>query len=242
MKVSGAIRHVSLDLWLTLIRSNPAFKPARMRCFMKHFGITGPFQRGHQEFQQFDRLFNAVNEATGQSLTRHQMLYIILAHLGKDVEAVPMSVVDRFYEDCEALFFEHRPQLTDPGIAPALHAMREAGITLSILSNTGFILGASLRKMIPLLGLDNCFDFQLYSDEIGSSKPSPHAFAELYRNATKIRPLEKSEILHLGDNPKADYDGARAAGMSAILLDPENERLTDLLTPLICIPALQGTA
>ena len=209
---------------------------------MKHFGISGPIERGHEAFQQFDRLFNAINEATGQNLTRYQMLYIILARLGKDVEVVPVSVVDRFYEECEALFFEHRPQLTDPDVIPALHAIREAGITVSILSNTGFILGASLRKMMPLLGLDNCFNFQLYSDELGSSKPSLHTFAELYRHAVEIRPLKKHEILHLGDNKKADYDGARAAGMSALLLDTESQRISDLLTPLICIPVLQGTA
>lgn len=236
------IRHVSLDLWLTLIRSNPAFKPARTRCFMKHFGISRPIQRGHEAFQQFDRLFNAVNESTGQNLTRNQMLYIILAHLGKDVEAIPISMLEHFYQECDDLFFKHKPQLTDPGNVATLHAMREAGITLSILSNTGFILGASLRKMMPLLGLENCFDFQLYSDELGSSKPSLHAFAEVYRQAAEIRPLEKLEILHVGDNRKADYNGARSAGMSALLLDPENDRITDLLTPLICTPALQGTA
>jgi putative hydrolase of the HAD superfamily len=208
---------------------------------MDHFGISGPIERGRQAFQQCDRLFNGINEATGQNLTRYEMLYILLSHLGIDVETVPISVLDSFFDECDSLFFEHRPQLTDPGISSTVHAMREAGITLSILSNTGFILGESLRKMLPLLGLKDCFDFQLYSDELGASKPSLHAFTEVYRLATEIRPLEKLEILHLGDNRKADYDGARSAGMSALLLDPVNDRLSDLLIPLTCIPALQGT-
>lgn len=209
---------------------------------MEHFGIQGQNSAVHEAFSQFDRLFNAINEATGQNLTRHQMLYTILEHLGKEVEAVPRSMLDVFFEASDALFFEHRPQLIDPDTVATLQAMREAGITLSILSNTGFILGGSLRKMMPLLGLEGCFDFQLYSDELGSSKPSLYAFAEVYRQAAEIRPLEKLEILHLGDNRKADYNGARSAGMAALLLDPENDRITDLLTPLICIPALQGTA
>lgn len=242
MNGPGDIRHVSLDMWLTLIRSHPAFKTARTQCFMNHFGISGSIEQVHQTFQQFNRLFDAVNESTGQQLTRSQMLYIILAHFGKDVEEVPLSVINDFFEACETLFFAHRPRLTDPDIPSALHALREAGLTVSILSNTSFILGASLRKMLPLLGLEDCFDFQLYSDELGSAKPSYRAFAEVYRHATGIRPLQRTEILHLGDNPKADYHGASAAGMSALLLDPTKDRLTDLLTPLICIPASQGTA
>ncbi len=241
MLLTGRIRHVSLDLWLTLIRSNPLFKPARARLAIEHFGIAASEEETLQRFQRFDRLFNTINEATGRNLSVHEMLYVILDDLGVKVEALSIEAIEAFYTSSEALFFEHHPQLLDAAIPNTLRGLREQGFTISLLSNTAFILGRTLRKLMPVLGLEGCFDFQLYSDETGRSKPSPDVYELLYRRASELRPLQKGEILHVGDNRIADYDGARKVGFQAALLNSEQQTITDLLTPLTCTHALQST-
>lgn len=235
------IRHLSLDLWLTLIRSNPRFKPARARLAIEQFGIAATEEETLATFQHFDRLFNVINETTGRNLSVCEMLYIILDRLGVNANRLSMADLEAFYDRSEALFFDHPPQLLDAAIPDTLHRLREQGCTISLLSNTAFVLGRTLRKLMPHLGLRNCFDFQLYSDETGHSKPSPEAYELLYHRAQEVRPLQKCEILHAGDNRIADYDGARNAGLQALLVDPGKQTLTDILRPLSCTRALQST-
>ncbi len=241
MQHAGGIRHLSLDLWLTIIRSDPAFKPARARLAIRHFGIAASEEKVLETFQHFDKLFNAVNEKTGCNLHLFEMLYVILAQLGVDVEGLPVTRLEAFYVASEGLFFEHHPRLMDGAVPDVLRSLRGEGLTVSLLSNTAFILGRTLRKLMPRIGLEDCFDFQLYSDETGHSKPATEMYAMLYRRAAELRPLQPSEILHIGDNRIADYDGARAAGMQAALLVPDEQTLSSLLLPLSCIPASRST-
>ena len=49
----------------------------------------------------------------------------------------------------------------------------------------------------------------------GAAKPDGAIFA----HALAVLGVEASEALHVGDNPEADYDGARAAGLDALLVD-----------------------
>ena len=53
------------------------------------------------------------------------------------------------------------------------------------------------------------------SGEAGAAKPDGAIFA----HALETLGVEASEALHVGDNREADYDGARAAGIEALLVD-----------------------
>ena len=58
----------------------------------------------------------------------------------------------------------------------------------------------------------------IFSDEVGVSKPNIKIFEYLYENTQKIKQLEKSKIIHVGDNIKADYEGALKFGFDAKLV------------------------
>ena len=103
---------------------------------------------------------------------------------------------------------------------------------MSILSNTGFIKGVTLRKVLKELNIDQYFDFQLYSDEVGLSKPNPALFNLMIQqikmfNNEKDVPL--NSIVHIGDNPAADIAGADAAGIESFLVNSNHVPLTSLL-------------
>ena len=89
---------------------------------------------------------------------------------------------------------------------------------MSILSNTGFIKGYTLRKIITDYELEQYFSFQIYSDEVGFSKPNYKTFQLVYDQINSSKKITKKEVLHIGDNSVADYDGAIKFGFSAHLL------------------------
>jgi putative hydrolase of the HAD superfamily len=55
------------------------------------------------------------------------------------------------------------------------------------------------------------------SSEIGWRKPAAEFFAAMVQQAG----VPPDQILYVGDDPVNDYEGARAAGLEAVLFDPE---------------------
>ena len=92
------------------------------------------------------------------------------------------------------------------------------GKSINILSNTGFINGKTLRKILSFYELEDFISFQIYSDEVGYSKPNNEIFQLVFDQVNKTRETQKKEILHIGDNSIADYNGAINFGFDAHLL------------------------
>jgi len=86
------------------------------------------------------------------------------------------------------------------------------------LSNTAFILGKTLHKVLSGYELSSYFSFEIYSDELGLAKPNSEIFQILYEKINQIKPVDKQKIIHIGDNQIADYNGAKNAGLQAHLL------------------------
>lgn len=133
------------------------------------------------------------------------------------VAAVLDDVIDP--EACFQELFAHfaRPAAwrCDPDAAVLIQAMAARGLDLGLASNydqrlhmvvAGFPQLALLRHVIV-------------SAEIGWRKPASEFFAILAERAGC--PLE--QVLLVGDDRINDYDGARAAGLHALLLDPRDE-------------------
>lgn len=212
-------KHVSFDLWLTLIKSNPEFKPRRNVLFREFFGIGKPLEEVSAAIRKFDILTNSVNEKVGRNFNTFEIYYLILDALGVDIETVTAAQLQEYYNLTEALLLEHKPLLLDGAIPQTLEKLRANGQTLNILSNTAFIKGQSLRTVLAHYGLGNHFTFQAYSDETGYSKPACEMYEHAYTHISRLHTgIEKHEVLHVGDNVVSDYNGARAFGFSALLI------------------------
>ncbi len=209
--------HFSLDLWMTLIRSNPAFKPARDALIRRFFGLKMPVAAITADIQRFDRLFNSINEKTGRHTNNHTMLLVILDHLGADTGVITATDLEGYYLEMESLFFQYPPYWCEPDIADTLLAARERGQTISLLSNTGFVRGHTLRRFLADGPLAGVFSFQLYSDELLYAKPAPEIFEAVYQRVNALQERHKAAIIHIGDNPVADVAGAAAFGFRTAL-------------------------
>ncbi len=85
------------------------------------------------------------------------------------------------------------------------------------------------------LGLAGFFDFQLYSDEEGLSKPNKQLFGLMLGKIAAVRQdsgkkaIGLKEIIHIGDNEKADIGGANAIGISSLLINSNGKGIKCLL-------------
>jgi putative hydrolase of the HAD superfamily len=96
-------------------------------------------------------------------------------------------------------------------VIATLEELSRRDLKLAIVSNWD----SHLPKLLEALGLDRFFRVVAVSaiEEVG--KPDP----EIFRRACERLGVLSVESLHVGDSVTEDYEGARAAGLSALLLD-----------------------
>jgi len=110
---------------------------------------------------------------------------------------------------------------------PFLHwAGQRHHLICGVLSNADERYGDSI---LPMLGMTHDeLHFQLFSKELGLEKPHPQFFAAALQHAEpflfdKEDPLMPGQCLHIGNDYTKDFEGARHAGMHAVLLDRYGE-------------------
>lgn len=211
-------KHLSFDLWLTLIKSNPEFKSKRNLLFKEYFDIDCSLERVAEVIRYYDVLINYTNEKTGLNVDTFEIYFLILNALNVKIDDIEIDRLIHFYKETELLFMEFKPNLIYPQIHLLLKEIVEQDKTLNILSNTGFIKGDTLRKLINHFELEQYFSFQLYSDETGFSKPNAKMFELVFDQIRKDKIVNKLEVLHIGDNKIADYNGAIKFGFNALLI------------------------
>ncbi len=209
--------HFSFDLWLTLIKSHPEFKTKRVELFSSFFNVDKPIEEVAKAVKYYDDLCNTINEVIGGNVDTFEIYLLILNSLNVDIKQLNQDNFKEFYQKSEDLFLEYKPVVIFKELHNFFDEIKNQGKTISILSNTGFIKGKTMRKFLINENLDQYIDFHIYSDEIKCSKPNPLVFQEV-KNQIRNQELQMDQILHIGDNPIADYKGAKDFGFSAHLL------------------------
>ena len=212
--------HISFDLWLTLIQSNPEYKQKRNRLMIEFFGIDKDPALVDEAYNKFDSLFNGINEITGGNLDPYELWLIFLNHLDVDIKKMNVEYLQLFIDETEKLFFDYHPTLLDAQTPQLFERLVNKGHTLSLLCNTAFTKSPFLKRLLAHLGIAQYLSFQLYSDEMGYSKPNIKVYEALFNNASQIKAVTKADILHIGDNPIADLWGATNFGITGRLLLP----------------------
>ncbi len=210
--------HLSFDLWLTLIKSNPEFKQKRNLLFKDFFEIEHGIEKVNQVVRHYDVLCNNINEKTGLNIDTYEIYYLILGALDVNFDKNGTDRLKEFYGHTEELFLKFKPVLIYPDIEKMFKEVTNQGKSINILSNTAFIKGKVLRKILEHYDLAEYLKFQIYSDEVGFSKPNTEIFKLVFDEVNKYKKIEKKDVLHIGDNSVADYNGALKFGFDAHLL------------------------
>ena len=102
-------KHISFDLWLTLIKSNPEFKIKRNLLFKDYFEIESPIEKVSQQLRYYDVVCNTINERTGLNIDTNEIYLFILASLDVPIQGIQLSKLEGFYTESERLFLSYKP-------------------------------------------------------------------------------------------------------------------------------------
>ncbi|MEP6769461.1 MAG: HAD-IA family hydrolase [Acidobacteriota bacterium] len=115
------------------------------------------------------------------------------------------------FERLKAHFREASSWAVYPDVDETLRELERRGLALAIVSNWD----SSLPALLEALSLAGRFQTIAVSAIEETGKPDPEIFL---RVCARIG-LEPAQCLHVGDSRREDFDGARAAGLRAVLLD-----------------------
>ncbi len=146
-----------------------------------------------------------------------------LVDLVLDQVALSLGEFDRdnFFEVAYEHFAEAGVWELYPEVTGVLEKLQPR-FQLAVVSN----FDGRLRFILEHLGISKYFAHVFVSSEVGADKPDP----EIYRRALKLMKLHPNEVLHVGDDPERDWEGATAAGLSIFRLDRPKNSLCDLVT------------
>jgi putative hydrolase of the HAD superfamily len=130
----------------------------------------------------------------------------------------------KFFAELYAHFATAEPWFVYPDVLPALNKWQQQGIELAVVSN----FDSRIYAVLKALNLAEYFTSVTISTEVGAAKPDSQIFTAALQKHNGIA----EDVLHIGDSFKADYCGAKAAGLKAIWLNREQEKVEAGKLPL----------
>ena len=203
------IKAVILDLDDTLYAFEPLHDEAMERVSDYTCKELGIMAQQFEEAYAFGKI--ETKRLLGDVASRHnRVLYSqkALEYLG--VSVVPMSL--QMYDIYWGTILE-KMRLRD-GVKEFLNRMHEQGI--KVLICTDLTVHIQHRK-IKTLGIEDDIDYLVTSEEAGREKPSP----EIFTLCLEKLGLPAEEVCCIGDSLVRDVEGARAAGIHAILFQSD---------------------
>lgn len=122
---------------------------------------------------------------------------------------------DDYFEEVFAAFGGPAYWTLYPETLGALKVLKEGGYELGIVSN----FDSRLFNVLRGLGLAELFDTVTISSLAHAAKPAP----KIFRLALDKHVMDAEDAVHVGDSRRDDVEGARGAGLQAVLLARESQ-------------------
>jgi putative hydrolase of the HAD superfamily len=202
------VKALLLDALGTLVEL-PAPAPALREELQRRFGVRVTIEEAERaiaaEIGYYRSRFDDATDDSALRELRRDCARVLRAALPESeaLANVPVEAI------VEALLGALRFRAYDDA-APAIAAARERGVRVVVASNWDIGLGEVLAR----IGLAPLLDGVVTSASVGARKPA----AALFEAALRIAGVPPGEALHVGDSPVEDVAGARAAGLSAVLI------------------------
>ena len=126
---------------------------------------------------------------------------------------------DAFFEAAYSHFAEAGVWELFPDVIDVLKAL-SPHFELAVVSN----FDSRLRMILSQLGVSQYFSHLFLSSELGADKPDPL----IYQRALKLSGFSPNEVLHVGDDPVRDWQGAEESGLTVFRLQRPQKSLRDL--------------
>lgn len=213
---SNDVKHCSFDFWNTIAFSNTVFKKKRAELVSGLLKNNVCFLDVNEAFAKIGTAYNIHQESGMELISPNALLEKVIQELNFSINHDSLADLKN---EIDHLFLENPPSI-DASALVVIDAIINSGKTCSVTSNTAFVSGDIIKAFLSKTQLFKKFSFLLFSNEVGYGKPCSKMYEQLFFNAQKVQPqLKKSEILHIGDNEKADYKGALENGLKAYLIN-----------------------
>lgn len=209
--LNPGIRAVYFDAVGTLIFPNPTASAVYAQVAGRHGHSIDPAAISPLLWQQFrieDDLDRQSGWVTSEERERHRWRSIVSA-------ALPGSS-DELFEELFQHFAQPTAWTVPDDVARTLTALAAAGLPVGMASNYDRRLETVVQGSAALAAVRGRL---VISSVVGVRKPGAGFFDAVVASAG----CEPSEILFVGDDLENDYEGATAAGLHAVLLDPKEK-------------------
>ena len=204
------LRAVFLDIGDTVMRPNPSWEHVYALAF-EEFGVAVEVQELYRALREAYRHggwgLEAGFEPTEETSFRRTVEIDAAA-----IEALGLAPMpDAFYRRLAELFMVTSHWHVFPDAHRTLEALKERGLTVGAVSNWVW----NLPELLHSLEIVSHFDFIAASARIGYEKPHRRIFEWALEQAG----TDPETVIHVGDHIGADVEGARAVGISPVLID-----------------------
>lgn len=248
------ITAVTFDLWQTLLLDNRDLGRARTQVRLEgtqqeliQVGEEYDIEHIREAYRACYRQCRRVRD-TGLDLTFREQVELFINLISPDLtsrltEQVVLNIL-RVYSDS---FFVHPPN-PHTDIRSVLQGVRDMGLKIGLISNTGMTPGVAFRRFLDQHRVLHFFDTLTFSDEVKLSKPVAEIFALTLRSLGST----PDGTIHVGDHVQNDVVGAKQSGLKTVWIegfyereDPSDPRTQpDVAVPGLgsVIPAIQALA
>ena len=212
------INAVTFDLWQTLILDNRELGQQRAqvrldgaRELLAEQGIHHDPDHIREAYRACYRACRAVrNDNVDVSFREQVEIFVNLIEdglVGRLAEAT-VAEIERVYAES---FFDYPPRFHE-ATQRTLESVREMGLRIGLISNTGMTPGYTFRQFLQQHGLADYFQTMTFSDEVLLAKPSDEIFL-MTMGALESSP---ASTIHVGDHVSNDVVGANRVGMKSV--------------------------
>lgn len=212
----------SLDIWMTLIRSDKRYRPARDEIAYEMSGVSSVITLDDfsAALRWADKACDVLAEKNGRNYDMRERFSLASDMINRDFDID----YDELLGVCDNLLTTYHPVPVHPDAPRVITQLSQRHPTM-YASNTGMLPASRLRT---ILGNLNYPDLPgVFSDEVGASKPSSLFFDHVIEHFG-----DDSVILHVGDNPLADGIGAKNNGLWYVRVD-DHHTVVDALASVV---------
>jgi putative hydrolase of the HAD superfamily len=207
MKKKKTLKAIFFDAGNTLLRPYPSVGHIYAKTAGRH-GVRITSARVEERFQAAWRDRHSPHHLKSDHADKAWWRALVHRVMGTHFSDIKFH---RYFEDLYHRFAHPQNWRLFPDALPTLRALRQKDFTLGIVSNWD----SRLLVLSERIGLSKEVAFVLASAVEGVAKPDK----KLFQKALKHAGVSAPEALHVGDSIKEDYEGARNAGLRALLLD-----------------------
>ncbi|HEY7356648.1 MAG TPA: HAD-IA family hydrolase [Ktedonobacterales bacterium] len=215
LEAPQAIRTIFFDAGFTLLRTSPSLAEICQDVCQRE-GVPADLEQISRQLPEAEAYFSEAIKANRRTwaseaaITRFWNGYY-KALLRPFIAAENEALLERCAQEIIREFDQHTRWELFPDVLPTLQALQGRGFTLGIISDWG----ANLASIISGLGLPRYFDCLIVSAVTRYAKPEPGLYELALRRVGAI----PDYAIHIGDSYIHDVLGARAVGITPILID-----------------------